>query len=444
EHARDNKDDPATTFVLLREARDLSAKAADAAGTVRAADQLSQQFEIKFGDALSPALDSLGASTNNSGASRQIAEVLLTAADEARFAGEWESSQAILKAASAAAAKSAAATLTARVRAKVKDVEAGKTEADKVKGFAETLKTKPDDPAANLAVGRYLCFFQQEWNAGLPLLARGSDEKLQAAAQRDLKAAGGGTDELLGTADGWYELAASADAAIKPALQIRAHHWYVAAYPDLSGINKTKYDKRLAELQPIVDAKKDKTEMWKAVRRGVGEERLKKWRIVAGGFGQKNFEEIPPGGGILIGFHCSTERGNRVTSVVTPIYLTPYGEAQGITYGPGNPNDTPRKTVKAKPGYAVGAILIHAGGSLDGFKPIFMRITETGVNPKDSYDGPLLGGVGGIEETLGGDGNFIVGLRGRSNEKGKMETMSPITLSTDPPAKTPPKKKKKP
>ena len=33
-----------------------------------------------------------------------------------------------------------------------------------------TLEKEPADPKANLAVGRYLCFFKGNWDQGLPKL----------------------------------------------------------------------------------------------------------------------------------------------------------------------------------------------------------------------------------------------------------------------------------
>ncbi len=42
----------------------------------------------------------------------------------------------------------------------------------------EKLKESPDDPAANLAVGSYLCFNKDQWERGLPMLAKGSDPAL--------------------------------------------------------------------------------------------------------------------------------------------------------------------------------------------------------------------------------------------------------------------------
>jgi hypothetical protein len=90
------------------------------------------------------------------------------------------------------------------------------------------------------------------------------------------------------------------------------------------------------------------------------------------------------------------------------------------------------EVTKAKPGYAVGAIYVRGGGGFDQFKPIYMRMTATGLNINDKYDGPVVGGMGGSEDTVGGDGNFIVGIHGKSGQNKKVEALSVITLATEP------------
>ena len=89
------------------------------------------------------------------------------------------------------------------------------------------------------------------------------------------------------------------------------------------------------------------------------------------------------------------------------------------------------QVVKAKPGYAVGAIYVRGGGGFDAFKPIFMRVKDKGLDTKDSYEGPQVGGTGGGEGTVGGDGNFIIGLHGKANDQGKIEALSTVSLATE-------------
>ncbi|MFO0806341.1 MAG: hypothetical protein U0791_24825 [Gemmataceae bacterium] len=420
--------DPSAKFALLRESRDLSAKAGDAFGVLRAADEMSLSFAMKPGEAILPALDPLVGSTNTAANSKQIAEALVLAADEARFSGEWATSQTILKSASAAAGKTGASTTIERVRAKAKEAEVGRAESERAKEAFDTLKQKPTDAAACLVAGRFLAFIQQDWNEGLLLLARGSDERMQSLARRDEQAAKGGDEDKIAAADGWYDFAASADPAIKAGAQIRAYHWYVSGFGTQSGLNKTRIEKRIAELQPIADAKADRSEMWAALRRTADQDRLRKWRLLNNPTTDKAVEELAPSGGYLVGFHYTTA-ANKLPGVVQPIYMTPFGEAVGGSYGTAGKKDSARATVKAKPGYAIGGLSIRAGGTVEAVKPVFMRIVGKGLNKDDSYEGPMIGNTTQDLTLLGGDGAFIVGLHGRLNEKsGKFDALSPITL----------------
>ena len=81
-----------------------------------------------------------------------------------------------------------------------------KAEADKVKEQMAKLKTDPDDPAANLAVGRFLCLAKHDWDAAIPLLAKGASGPLKEALDKDVKAADGDVTAQLVAADAWYDL----------------------------------------------------------------------------------------------------------------------------------------------------------------------------------------------------------------------------------------------
>ncbi len=69
--------------------------------------------------------------------------------------------------------------------------------------FPETLLARrklldaPDDPAANGVVGRFLCLYKGDFNAGLPLLAKSDLEDLKELAAHDLALRSGGANDVL-------------------------------------------------------------------------------------------------------------------------------------------------------------------------------------------------------------------------------------------------------
>jgi hypothetical protein len=71
--------------------------------------------------------------------------------------------------------------------------------------------------------------------------------------------------------------------------------------------------------------------------------------------------------------------------------------------------------VKAKPGYAVGAINVKAGALVNGFSVVFMRVKGNKLDPKDAYTSPWIGDqTGGNGPTLlTGSGTLIIGVIGR-------------------------------
>jgi hypothetical protein len=428
EQAEKSKGDPPARFALLEEARELAAKAGDAATAMKAADQTSSSFKVSRGKVWAEIASPLVGSAKSPRSSRDVAILLLSAAGHACDENEWAAAVSLARHAEIAARKSKDFQLLKNTRVRARHISRLNAEADKILDDLALLKSKPDDPAANLAVGRFLCLYKIDWDAGVPLLAKGSNEKLKSAALRDLKALAGDATAQLAAADAWYDLAKSEVKDRRPAMQVRAHHWYLQALPMLTSLQKVKAENRIAELQPAVAAVGGSRSMWAEIRRLIAAKKFQKWRIVGGGFSRETFEEIPQGGAILIGFKYTTTRNGRYPGVVQPIYRTSAGEALGGVYGVPE-RGAKIEVVKARPGYAVGAIYIRGGGGFDAFKPIFMRISGNELDINDKYEGPHIGGQGGRETTLGGDGQFIIGVHGKTGRNNKMEAMSPVSLN---------------
>src|SRR5262249_44077675 len=157
--------------------------------------------------------------------------------------------------------------------ARLRESEYWKAESEKMKDAYATLKTNPNDPAANLTVGRYLFIAREDYDEGVKFLAKGADPKLKDAAEKDIKAGQGGEAEEMAAADAWYALATAKDVdpIAKPAFQVRAHHWYTEVLPDATGLNKNKAEKRAAELLPTVDTRADKNAIFVEIRKAVAE-----------------------------------------------------------------------------------------------------------------------------------------------------------------------------
>ena len=88
----------------------------------------------------------------------------------------------------------------------------------------ERLKTDPDDAGACLAVGRWYCFCQGDWDEGLKLMAKGSDAALKSLAAAELASKPSKADDRVARGDAWWDLAEKAAGKAKAAMRRRAGH----------------------------------------------------------------------------------------------------------------------------------------------------------------------------------------------------------------------------
>jgi hypothetical protein len=248
-----SNDDPAAKYVLLREARDLAAKAGDAGLAMTAVDAMAAAFDVKPAvikvEALEVIVKGMPAS-----AARDVTDSALSAVDDAMAADDYEIAARLVKVAATAASRTTGTAATNLVKRRTKDVEATQKEFERVKKFVAKLADSTEDPEANLEVGRFFCFYKGDWEKGLPLLAKGKDEKLKAQAVKDTKTNAIAT-EMAETADGWWDLADKQPDTVKDQLQLRAHYWYEQALPELAGLAKSKAEKRESEVQKLLEAR---------------------------------------------------------------------------------------------------------------------------------------------------------------------------------------------
>lgn len=127
----------------------------------------------------------------------------------------------------------------------------------------KTLIDKPDDPVANLNAGKYAGLIKGNWEAAIPMLAKGPKSALKTLAEQELAVKEKAVSQMA-VADAWYDASekAAADKVEMKAYQERAAKWYATALPGLSGLSKIKAEKRIGAvggLTPTAPAAADKT-----------------------------------------------------------------------------------------------------------------------------------------------------------------------------------------
>jgi hypothetical protein len=275
---------PVDQFVLLAAAIDAAVDAVDLPTACRAADRMAAAFDV---DALGVKADAALRLGPKSAIADTAAENVVAAIELSTAlvrVNDFATAARVCAALQPAAATNP--TLRAQLQQRQREVNLARDAADRFERDLAKLKDAPNDPAANLAVGRYTCFVKGDWDGGLPMLANGTDATLKAQAALEL-AKPAKADELARVADGWWDAAAKQpDAASKAAIIDHAAALYQRAVPELTGLVKAQAEKRITEAEKLsartagkpvvnllkwVDVKRDAVEgTWKKADDGSG------------------------------------------------------------------------------------------------------------------------------------------------------------------------------
>jgi hypothetical protein len=177
-----------------------------------------------------------------------VAELASQHMDEAIASDRLDEAESFAKTATAAYLKLRNVDAANRLRDRQGDIAAMKPEYEKIRPAVQVLKNKPKNPPANTAVGRYECFFKDDWEQGLTRLAQGADQDLAAAARKDKENPTGALAGAL--ADQWWEIAQKLPPAAKRNVQKHAAGWYLAAVPGLTGRLQEVALKRIDQATP--------------------------------------------------------------------------------------------------------------------------------------------------------------------------------------------------
>lgn len=245
EQAEAAKDEPARQYVLLREARELAVNAGDLDLVFALIDELSKTFNVDAADMRLTAM--MDAVDRSLAPKPQLLESYFKIADGALADGDVTFALQTSRLARRVSTLTRNPLDAQRVRQLELRVHDASRTYTQVIAAARKLQARPDDPEANLVVGRYLCFIQGKWEQGLPLLSRGADKRLGDLAAKDLE---GATDSetMVDLADRYWELPDTKETPQRRARQ-RAAHWYQEALPRLSGEKRDRAQQRIQQVR---------------------------------------------------------------------------------------------------------------------------------------------------------------------------------------------------
>src|SRR5262249_18043696 len=209
----------------------------------------------------------VAAATTSPTGNDSLVAAILPVAEAALHLDDFDTADKLIKVADSAARLAKSVARVRSVAALATTLGTMRKEHAKAKQASEVLASDPKNADANLALGRYQCFYKGDWAAGLPRLAQGSDAALTELAEKSLKE----TDDqgvLMEIAGAWWAAAEKRAAAERDAVRRFSAERYRAAWPKLTGLQKELAERRIAEgrkqsdrrvynLIPLIDTNRD-------------------------------------------------------------------------------------------------------------------------------------------------------------------------------------------
>jgi hypothetical protein len=262
-------EDPAAVWVLCRESQDLAVQTCDIPTLTGCLDLVARYFDVDPATTKAAALTAAARSAKAPEESALLADALLAVVDDLAAADLYDAADKAAATALQHARKASDSMLVARASTRSKEVAEAKMLFQAMKGVLQTLAKSPEDPAANLEMGQYLCYVKGSWDLGLRFMAKGSDAALKSLAEKELSNLIQGAD-WAGVADGWWDLAEKEKSPLrKSQLYSHAKFLYEAVPADAPPLIRARITKRLStlpqagltlpyvDLLPLINLKKD-------------------------------------------------------------------------------------------------------------------------------------------------------------------------------------------
>lgn len=247
EVAAESKDDPATQFVLLDQARQLSAAAGLWETSEQAIAALAETYQVDGAALRIESMEKAFDGPIDAAGRKKLAAVGLALFDTLLARQELDQAVQLSKVLAEPVKATRDKDLTAGLAARKKRGGEMFQARTRVTAARAALKAKPDDPEANLELGKSLLILGRPWVEVVAHLAAGSDPGWKAAAAKELAKPQDFAAQVE-LADAWWDLSERAETDIKPLVARRAGAWYQRAQPEATGIVKAKIERRLAAL----------------------------------------------------------------------------------------------------------------------------------------------------------------------------------------------------
>lgn len=251
ETARELQGQSNEQFVLLSQAVEIAIKAGDGYFALDTLDAIDKQFEIDPFQAREDALVTLAEGANTQERIKTLTTVSIRAIKQALAAERRDSALNMAETVIRACRGNLGRAHRKQAIELREWVQMICRRQDELASARQTLLANVNEPEAHLVLGNCYAFYHNDWEQGLPHLAKCSNESLKALAQRDL-AAPSTLDERIELGDAWWAWGDAQDAEQRDASLLRAGYWYRLALDDsLAGLRKLRLEKRMEELVEV-------------------------------------------------------------------------------------------------------------------------------------------------------------------------------------------------
>lgn len=244
--------DTTERYVLLRQTIELATAAGRIDLASAAVDLLSAEYDVPAAEEKSALVQALSRRMRFPEQRRELAHWAMIVSDEAADAERFDLADEVLRAAQSLLSSLRSETeLRQQLMARRDGMKQRRAEFEILQAAREALRESPENPEANLTLGKHLCIQKNDWAAGLEHLCKAGRAELAAAAQRDLDEPQEAAEQIQ-LADAWWAVSeAEKDRAFKTALELRSAHWYRRALPALSALERARVEQRLADIDDI-------------------------------------------------------------------------------------------------------------------------------------------------------------------------------------------------
>ncbi len=247
--AENADDDPAKCYVMLYDAADFAADSGQLSLAWEILVALGDRFDVPSLPLMERAAKAAARFVKNDQDVAYLASIYVLLLDEAIRLDDFETAA---KAAPAAANATRKFTLLKeqlkdQLAAYARRVNTLRDAFELAKPAREVLKANPNDETANLAWGRYVCFYKGDWLTGLPMLAKSSNAALVSLAKRELEQSRE-LPALTQLGDDWWEVAEQEKDPVKSTIRERAADAWQLALPQAEGLQKQTLESKVERI----------------------------------------------------------------------------------------------------------------------------------------------------------------------------------------------------